>query len=173
MQKSRLQDNRPLALTADDKELFQEFVKCLDGPTLHMWELIVSDKFANDVDKTKANFDETQRLLKNEVCGYNDMRDTQIFWMNHMMRKPMSVSPRDFYFSFKEIYDISMALDGKFQMPNNHEKKTMLFSAFPHTHTFKEKFQESAKTIESCTIDEIVNYFQILYDFEKPKAHLA
>jgi hypothetical protein len=68
--------------------------------------------------KTKANFDEAQRLLKNEVCGYKYMWYTQIFWMNHMMQKPMSMSPRDFYFCFKEIYDILMALDDKFQMPN-------------------------------------------------------
>jgi hypothetical protein len=54
---------------------------------------------------------------------------------------------------------------------NDHEKKTMLCNAFPHT--FNKKFQESAKIIEGSTIDEIVNYFQILYDFEKYKAHLA
>jgi hypothetical protein len=99
------------------------------------------------------------------------MRDTQIFWMNHMMKKPKSMSPRDFYFRFKEIYDVSMALDGKFQMPNEHERKTMLFDAFPHS--FKEKFQEPAKTIEGSTTEEIVNYFQILYDFEARKAQLA
>ena len=154
-----------------EKELFQEFMKCLDGPTLHMFELIVSDRFANDRAKTKANFEQAKKLLKNEVCGYNDMRDTQIFWMNHMMKKPMGMSPRDFYFRFKEIYDVSMALDGKFQQPNEHEKKTMLFDAFPAQ--FKEKFQESAKTIEGSTIEEIVNYFQILYDFEKRKAQMA
>jgi hypothetical protein len=155
----------------EEGELFREFVKCLDGPTLHMWELIVSGHFPNDKDKNKANFEQAQKLLKNEVCGYNDMRDTQIFWMNYMMKKPKDMSPRDFYFRFKEIYDVSMALDGKFQMPNEHERKTMVFNAFPHF--FKEKFQESAKTIEGSTTEEIINYFQILYDFEARKAQVA
>jgi hypothetical protein len=167
------QFDRHAKVALEEGELFREFVKCLDGPTLHMWELIVSGQYPDDKDKNKTNFKQAQKLLKNEVCGYNynDMRDTQIFWMNHMMKKPKSMSPRDFYFRFKEIYDVSMALDGKFQMPNEHERKTMLFDAFPHS--FKEKFQEPAKTIEGSTTEEIVNYFQILYDFEARKAQLA
>jgi hypothetical protein len=155
-----------------EKDLFQEFTKCLDGATLHMWELIVSERFQfqSDVHKNKKNFEKARKLLINEVCGRKDMRDTQIFWMNHMMKKPRTMSPRDFYFRFKEIFDTSMALGGKFQKPNEHEKKTMLFNAFPSM--YKEKFQESAKTIEDSLSEDIVNYFQILHDFEERKGQL-
>jgi hypothetical protein len=79
----------------EEGELFREFVKCLDGPTLHMWELIVSGQYPDDKDKNKTNLEQAQKLLKNEVCGYNDMHDTQIFLMNHMMKKPKSMSSRD------------------------------------------------------------------------------
>ena len=153
-----------------EDDLFQEFTKCLDGVTLHMWELIKVDKFPLETDETKKNFEKALSLLTDEVCGHNDMRDTQIYWMSHGMRKPKGMSPREFYFRFKEIYDISMSLNGKFQKPNDHEKKTMLFNAFPNI--YKEKFQESAKTIEDSTAETIVNYFQTLHDFEESKGQL-
>jgi hypothetical protein len=90
----------------------------------------VSKRFQSNGHKNKKNFKKARKLLIDEVCGHKDMCDTQIFWMNHMMKKPRTMSPRDFYFRFKEIFDTSMALGGKFQKPNEHEKRkcySMLF----------------------------------------------
>jgi hypothetical protein len=46
----------------------------------------------------------------------------------------------------------------------------MLFNAF--SSVYKEKLQESAKTIEGLTSEDTVNYFQTLHNFEERKGQL-
>ena len=99
------------------------------------------------------------------------MRDTQLYWMSHKMKKPKEMSPRDFYFRFKEILAVSLKLGGYFQTPNEHETKTMLFRAFPTS--YQVQFQLSAMTLEDKTQDEIVMYFQKLHDNESKKGLLS
>ena len=102
-------------------------------------------------------FNEALKQLKNKVCGHTDMRDTQLYYMSHKMQAPRDMPPRDFYFRFKEIMSVALKLSGHFQLPNEHEEKTMLFSAFPSD--WKEKLQETGMTIENKSADEITDYF--------------
>lgn len=150
----------------DGMEQFRDFTKCLDGSTLSFWEQVMNDPDDgyDEEDQTTDAFKEAVGLLYDAVCGHNDMRDTQLFWMSHGMKKPQEMSPRDFFFRFKRILSATLELHGNFQEPNDHEKKTMLFNAFPGP--YKQKFQESAMTIEDKTSDEIVNYFQTLHENE-------
>jgi hypothetical protein len=91
-----------------------------------MWELIVSKRFQSNGHKNKKNFKKARKLLIDEVCGHKDMCDTQIFWMNHMMKKPRTMSPRDFYFRFKEIFDTSMALVANFRSLTSTRKENVI-----------------------------------------------
>jgi hypothetical protein len=146
-------------------ECFRDFPKCLNGATLRMWEQIVHDDPGYvEADQTKYNFTDAEKHLMNKVCGHNDMRDTQLYWMSHKMKKPKEMSPRDFYFRFQEILSVSLKLGGHFQTPNEHEQKTMLFNAFPAS--YRQRFQRSAMTIEDSSMDDIVSYFHTLHEFE-------
>ena len=146
-------------------ECFRDFPKCLEGATLRMWEQIVHhDPGYVEADRTKYNFTDAEKHLMNKVCGHNDMRDTQLYWMSHKIKKPKEMSPRDFYFRFQEILSVSLKLGGHFHTPNEHEQKTMLFNAFPAS--YHERFQRSAMTIEDSSMDDIVNYFQTLHEIE-------
>ena len=96
------------------------------------------------------------------------MKDTQLHWMQHKLKKPKSMSPRDFH--WKEILAVSLKLSGRFQTPNDHEKKTWLFNAY--LSSYQQKYQKAGKAIEGLTMDEIVNYFQTLHDYEVKQGHL-
>mmetsp|Transcript_19549 Transcript_19549/g.40943 ORF Transcript_19549/g.40943 Transcript_19549/m.40943 type:complete len:83 (-) Transcript_19549:563-811(-) len=72
---------------------------------------------------------------------------------------------RDSYFQFKEICVCSLELSGKFQEPNKHEQKTMLFGIFPLNYCLK--FQENGKKIEDKSMESIVDYFQTLHEAEE------
>jgi len=153
-------------------EQFRDFAKCLDAATLRMWNQVVQyDPGYPEADQTNYGFNKGKKELSDKVCGCSDMRDTQLYWMSHKMKKPKEMSPRDFYFRFKEILAVSLKLGGYFQTPNEHETKTMLFRAFPTS--YQVQFQLSAMTLEDKTQDEIVMYFQKLHDNESKKGLLS
>lgn len=147
---------------------FSNLPKVLDGSTLRFWEQIVEyDPGYRAEEMTSYNFKDAVKRLYNKVCGHDDMRDTQLYYMQHKMKKPKEMAPNKFFFRFKEMLAISLKLSGHFQSPNDHEKKTMLFNSFPGT--YQEKFQESGKKIENETMEDIVSYFQTLHEYEEKK----
>ena len=59
------------------------------------------------------------------------MRDTELFYLQHKIKKPEDMEPREFLHRFYEILTISLKLQGLFHEPNEHEIKTIFFNAFP------------------------------------------
>lgn len=149
----------------DHQDLFTNFVKVLSGSTLAYWENIIDHEpgYAPD-EQTRENFQEAVQKLRNKICGYDDMGETQMYWLAHRIKKPAKMSPRDFHNRFNEILNCSVLLDGNYQEPTEHDRKTWFFKAFPVT--YRKKFQEAAMKVENKSIEELTSYFQTLHDYE-------
>ena len=99
----------------DGPALFANLTKCLSGSTLRYWEQIVShDPGYVAEEQTQYFFDQAKRHLLNKVCGHNDMRDTELFYLQHKIKKPEDMEPRKFLHRFYEILTVSLKLQGLF-----------------------------------------------------------
>ncbi len=81
-------------------------------------------------------------------------------WLQHITRNPKT-EPIDWYLYYKEINAFLLQLSEKFQQPNEHSQKTMLFDIFQLDYHIK--FQrESSKNEKSIkSIKSIINSFKL------------
>jgi hypothetical protein len=93
------------------------------------------------------------------------MDETQMYWLAHRIKKPHSMTPRDFQRRFTEIVDCSIHLEGNFTAPTEHDKKTWFFRAFPRS--YRKAFAKASLRVEDKTMDQIMSYFQTLHDQEE------
>lgn len=133
------------------------------------WQHILKD-YPDDTDQVTANFIPAFAKLCNKVCGGKIMADTQFHFLQHKVKKPMSMTPREFLNRFTKIVDCSEMLEGQAQNPNDYEKKMRFFNAFPSL--YHGKFQKAGLKVDDKSMEEVMEYFQALYDFEMENGQL-
>ena len=151
------------------QELFVEFTKCLGGSTLRYWQHILKD-YADDADQVTANFAPAVAKLRDKVCGGKNMADTQFHYLQHKIKKPKNMTPREFLNRFTEIVDCSEKLEGLAHHPGDYEKKTWFYNAFPSS--YRAEFQKAGLKVDDKSMEEVMEYFQALHDYEMENGQL-
>lgn len=143
-------------------DTFSKFEKCLSGSTLRFWKHIIHVEPGFEAgNRTADTFVQAVELLRNKVCGEANMGETQMFYLEHDIKKPAKMAPKEFMNRFKEIVDCSKLLEGNYPDVTEHQEKKWFFHAFPKS--YQDKFSLSMFTIEEKTMEQIATYFQRLH----------
>ncbi len=137
-----------------DARLFQKFRMHLEGDFQETWDAI-----ANEYDQDNDGFAEALSDFKGEQFTPDDY-DVQMEYIREI-KKPKDVSPKKFLQLLRIQEKIVRELPGA---PDNgagftdHELRRIYLCSMPKS--WQNKFEDADKSVQSCTLGEMRNYFE-------------